>query len=998
MKRFVFTLILLATSVVLFAQTPETFQYQAVVRDNSGNVLENKEVSFRISVLKGSTDGNALYSEEHQVTTNNFGLVNLQIGGGSQLSGDFSAIEWEDDTYFLKVELDEQGGSDYSVMGTSPLLSVPYAMHAQTVTDKDDADADPENEIQNLTLENDTLTITLNDNSAQIDLTPYLDSTDADADPENEIQDLNLSGNTLTITLNGNPTEIDLSPYLDNQTISYKNDTLSISDGNEVVLPYDSSQWKLKNDNIVYLGKNVGVGSTNPRSKLEVMGDSTFTEKDTLFSVKDKDGNIVFAVFPDGAKVYVNSSSKGNVGGFAVSGRTANKASEYEVMRVTPDSTRFYLPESTAKGKVGGFAVSGRTANKAESENIFLTSKDSTRVYVTQDAKSDVGGFAVSGRSATKGTAVKFMDLTKENYFIGHQSGLDNTTGLYNSFFGYQSGRSNTEGSNNVFSGYGSGYNNTKGGNNVFIGNFSGYANTTGNRNVMIGYLAGRYNTTASNNINIGYFSGFYNSTGEFNTYLGYNSGYRAGYQTTADPSYNTYIGYETGYNMREGIYNTFIGYRSGYGQNAETTTGSKNTALGYLSGYSLTSGSNNVLIGNQSGYKLDVGKNNVMVGDSAGFESTGADFSVFLGEGAGRDNTTGDYNTLIGYQAGYSTGGSSYTTAIGYQAGYSLSSWQAGTYVGYEAGKFNTGRTNVFVGSAAGRGFTSGADNVAIGRGAGGSNDSPFVELTGDKNTYLGWFAGYKSASATENVIVGAQPFTSSNPITGSYNVYLGSQAGNESGSASKNVFIGYRAGLNETNSDRLYIDNTSTSSPLIYGQFDNNRLGINTGTPTANLHIKQAGADEEGFAIENDGDTDTWSWEIGANDLNMYYNGTKVGHWDEADGSYTAVSDIRFKKDISDYQKSVLTDVMNLKPVRYRLKHASAESKKEIGFIAQDVKKYFPELVKESEDGTLGLDYQEFGIVAIKAIQEQQKLIEKQNKLIKELEERISRLENKE
>ncbi|MFH2096879.1 MAG: tail fiber domain-containing protein [Bacteroidota bacterium] len=179
---------------------------------------------------------------------------------------------------------------------------------------------------------------------------------------------------------------------------------------------------------------------------------------------------------------------------------------------------------------------------------------------------------------------------------------------------------------------------------------------------------------------------------------------------------------------------------------------------------------------------------------------------------------------------------------------------------------------------------------------------------------------------------------------------------------------------------------------------------MGINDGTPSANLHIKQYGTGEEGLAIENDGDTDYWSWEIGDNDLNLYFNGAMVGYWDDATGNYNATSDERLKKDIVSINESVIPKVMQLKPVSYRLNHANETSQKTIGFLAQDVQTLFPELVKQDENGYLGLHYEDFGIISIKAIQEQQNQIDElkteNEKLRMELEEikvLIKGLENK-
>ena len=111
------------------AQSPNAFSYQAVARASNGDLITEQEVSFRISILQGSTSGTSVYSETHSVNTNKFGLVNLKIGNG--ISGDdFTVINWANGPYFVKVEMDATGGTTYAEMGTSQLLSVPYAKYA----------------------------------------------------------------------------------------------------------------------------------------------------------------------------------------------------------------------------------------------------------------------------------------------------------------------------------------------------------------------------------------------------------------------------------------------------------------------------------------------------------------------------------------------------------------------------------------------------------------------------------------------------------------------------------------------------------------------------------------------------------------------------------------------------------------------------------------------------------------------------------------------------
>src|SRR6056297_1556026 len=162
----------------LFAQAPESFKYQAAIRDSEGNMLSETSISLKISIIQNSTEGNIVYSESHSTQSNNNGLVNINIGEGSVLSGDFNAVPWADGPFFIHIEVDPEGGNNYTDMGYSELKSVPYALYAENVSNTDDADADPQNEIQDLTLEGNILTITLNNNPTAIDLSPYLDNTD----------------------------------------------------------------------------------------------------------------------------------------------------------------------------------------------------------------------------------------------------------------------------------------------------------------------------------------------------------------------------------------------------------------------------------------------------------------------------------------------------------------------------------------------------------------------------------------------------------------------------------------------------------------------------------------------------------------------------------------------------------------------------------------------------------------------------------------------------
>ena len=124
-------MILLVCAASLFAQAPEKFSYQAVVRNASNALVTNAQVGVRVSILQGSASGNAVYVEIQTATTNANGLITLQIGGGTVQQGIFADIDWANAPYFLKTETDPSGCSDYSVTSTQQLLSVPYALYAK---------------------------------------------------------------------------------------------------------------------------------------------------------------------------------------------------------------------------------------------------------------------------------------------------------------------------------------------------------------------------------------------------------------------------------------------------------------------------------------------------------------------------------------------------------------------------------------------------------------------------------------------------------------------------------------------------------------------------------------------------------------------------------------------------------------------------------------------------------------------------------------------------
>ncbi len=126
----IITLTHLLISTSLWAQAPQSFKYQAVLRDNVGNIIANQNVPTRITIHQGSGTGTTVYQETFSPTTNQYGLVNLNIGNGTVVSGSFAGINWGSNNYYIQIEVNT--GSGYTDMGATQLLSVPYALYAQS--------------------------------------------------------------------------------------------------------------------------------------------------------------------------------------------------------------------------------------------------------------------------------------------------------------------------------------------------------------------------------------------------------------------------------------------------------------------------------------------------------------------------------------------------------------------------------------------------------------------------------------------------------------------------------------------------------------------------------------------------------------------------------------------------------------------------------------------------------------------------------------------------
>lgn len=375
-------MVLAAMTVFGSAQAPQAFQYQAVIRDAAGNLLENQAVGIKLSLLQGSVTSPAVYVETHMVTTNLQGLVSLKVGRGTVVSGSFSNLKWGTYHYYLRIAVDITGGTSYQVIGNTELLSVPYALYAADGNPGPQGPQGPAGP-SGVGLTNRGLWV-----AGVYQPGNFVSSRSSSSESTNSIWFLK---GTVAYSSAVQPFE-DLSHWTE----------LAGAPGSP-----GASSW-IDGPERVTTSNKVGIGTNNPSGMLAVQADANIPSDTALFQVKDQQGRTVFAVYNNGALLIVDDEVKGGRGGFVVGGRTTSKAEGVEdIMLITPDSVRIYIEDpAAAKGGRGGFAVGGRVPSKGVDYDYLYISPDSARVYINDDPlKGGRGGFAVSGRTPAKGSS-----------------------------------------------------------------------------------------------------------------------------------------------------------------------------------------------------------------------------------------------------------------------------------------------------------------------------------------------------------------------------------------------------------------------------------------------------------------------------------------------------------------------------------------------------------------------------------------------------------------
>lgn len=297
------------------------------------------------------------------------------------------------------------------------------------------------------------------------------------------------------------------------------------------------------------------------------------------------------------------------------------------------------------------------------------------------------------------------------------------------------------------------------------------------------------------------------------------------------------FTGIQAGNLTTTGSYNTGNGYQA----LNSITTASRSCAFGYQALYTNTNFSGNCAFGNQALYSNGNAGGNNAFGDQALYSNTNGPCNVAIGTQALFTNDNGSNNTAVGYWTLNKNVGGSNNNATGYQSLYKNTAGSDNNSYGSAALYNNTtGSHNNAFGFQSLNSNTTGTYNNAFG------DESLMHNSTGSNNISMGYDALLFNTTGFSNTAIGATAGHGND--NGSRNIYFGDSAGYYNVSGNKNIFIGYQAGLNETGSDRLYIANSGTSSPLIWGDFANSVLGLNgkvgIGTSAPNSTIQVAGS----------------------------------------------------------------------------------------------------------------------------------------------------------
>ncbi|MEO6251850.1 MAG: tail fiber domain-containing protein [Ferruginibacter sp.] len=753
--------------------------------------------------------------------------------------------------------------------------------------------------------------------------------------------------------------------------------------------------------------------------------------------------------------LYFNNANDNTAVGYEALNLTSSAAAKWNTA-VGSNAMRQNVSgnSNVAVGDSAGFGATASNFNVLLGKNAGYTNIGSWTTIIGIDAgrtnQSNGSVFigSAAGMKNTSGAGNTFVgdnagrDVTfaSNNSFFGSFAGQA-TIGPGNSFFGRTAGYNNLSGINNVAMGTSALFTNSSGSNNVANGNSALFSNTTGFYNVAVGIAALARVTTQSNLVAIGDSSLYNNGLGASSFEAVYNTatGSRSLYANTLG-SANTAIGHQAMEKNTTGNNNTFTGAFAG----KNNITGSNNSFYGDYVGVNIKKSTANALFGSYAmGFDCDTSAYNSAFGAyAAGYFNKG-EMNVFVGYNTANSLKVGNENTVLGFQASvgdtadlnvsigsFAGGNGDENVFVGHDAGKhnNLGTMTGSTYVGSWAGFFKRANYSLLLGyssSVLAEGYSNasaigafsrvdtsnamvlGSNSINIGIGitkpyqakltisANNASSGSTIAMFGQgqkgisiqqNNPTIGWnqFRDISAANATRYMGTGFAWVNHMEPTTG--NMYWNSMPSGTGGTAGGAETV--RMTLTNTGSLGLNVIPNGNGQLQVQNTIDNRRIVLWENANTA--------IDFYGFGI-NSG---TLRYQIPAvGNVHRFYAGNNLlfSIWGDGNavltGFLTTASDARLKKNITPIN-STLDNLKKLNAYTYNWKDENRDKNQQIGLLAQEVEKVYPQLVKKDSAGIMSVNYSGFVPLLIKSMQEQQQTLDNMQKRMDLLEEQNKKL----
>lgn len=797
MKNILALLILGTTT--LFAQVPQGFNYQAALRDAAGAVLSSQPVSVKIELSQGSVT----YTEIHNLTTNAVGLINITVGYTPQAGGvAFSDIDWNAGGVSMTTSYDPAGGANWTLVGTSILQSVPYALSAANGFSGDF------NDLTNV---------------------PSIDTSSV-----NELQSLSANGDTIKLSqggsvyfqrfsgvfsdLTGVPT-LDTSNTNEIQNLSRNGDTLRLSNGGMVILPLAVKAEKINDLSDGFAsGTSLGLGTGALLNTALTGINNTAVGQNNLSSNTGGSNNT--AVGSEALKQNASGSQNTAIGQQAMNSNVNGNS-------------------NTALG------AQALKSNTSGSSNVAL-GHDALSLNLTGNENTAVGKNALKQATAGSGnTAIGFESLSENttgfsNVAIGWRALKSNKSGVQNTAVGRMALMNSKLSTNNTALGEGALHtlevDSVVSNDNTALGNAALYRLKEGQRNVAIGSGVGAWHEKGSDNIFIGGANQYPTKTLPVWNNVAIGSG--SGNHLDSNSYQNILLGGNTGNMLRNGF---------------------ANTALGFAAMQMMTKGHYNVAVGIQAMQMSNVETSSNTAVGAQSLVNVKSSENTAIGKGSQNQTTTGGGNTSVGASSLNSNTTGAHNVAMGVNSLYNNTTGFANTSMGtYSLNSNQTGQENVAVGFSAMAGNLTGSSNTAVGL----YTLYGYQGLTGSYNTALGAHVLTNTKSGQGNTGIGYWVFP--NLKAGSYNIGIGNNVGLNVRGTSENILIGHEANVKDSlvtnsiaigyqavakSSNAVQLGNSSTTTVSTNGRFEGKGGSLRDSSTIGDNAILRLSSNTKGF-----------------------------------------------------------------------------------------------------------------------------------------------------